>query len=131
MNNWDTFKINLEVAGDAEGELDKQQAIYEESWEASSKRVRAAWEGIYDSILDDDFFISINNGFADFLSGIENVIDGLGGMKGVVSVLGVALTKAFGPQLSKSINDIVFSLRGASGRWHREGCPLRPAFPPQ
>jgi hypothetical protein len=35
-------------------------------------------------LLNDKLFINFNNGFADFLSGIENVIDGLGGMKGVI-----------------------------------------------
>jgi hypothetical protein len=28
MDNWDTFKVNLEIAESSKGELDKQFAIY-------------------------------------------------------------------------------------------------------
>jgi hypothetical protein len=39
MDNWDFFQKNLSTATGAEGTLNKQFAIYEESWEAASKRM--------------------------------------------------------------------------------------------
>jgi hypothetical protein len=47
MDNWDFMKKNLNTAANAEGELQRQADIYAESWEAASKRVKAALETIY------------------------------------------------------------------------------------
>jgi hypothetical protein len=57
MSNYDTFKQNVTVSEMSTGELNKQADIYAESWEAASKRVKAAAEGVYSSVIDDDFFI--------------------------------------------------------------------------
>ena len=75
MDNWDFMKENLETAYTAEGTLQEQADIYAESWEASSKRVQAAAQGIYDSLLDENFFIGVNNILEDTLTGIEKLID--------------------------------------------------------
>jgi TP901 family phage tail tape measure protein len=67
MDNFDFYQQNIDIAKNSEGTLQRQQAIYEKSWEASSKRVKAAAETIYSSLLNDKFFIKLNNGFAGLL----------------------------------------------------------------
>jgi hypothetical protein len=39
---------------------------------------------LYDSILDDDFFIEITNGFADLIEFVEMAVDAMGGLKGLL-----------------------------------------------
>lgn len=89
MENWnagdsDSMMANLETAYNATGALQEQADIWGESWEAASNRVKTAAQGIYDSLLDDNLFIDFNNVFADMLTGVEQVIDGVGGLKGVI-----------------------------------------------
>ena len=115
MDNWGEFKINLKVAEDASGTLQEQQDIYAESWEAASKKVKASLEGIYDSLLNDKFFINLTNGFASVLNSIENVIDGLGGMKGAFFALSAITTKIFNKQLTESVSNLAFGIKGKLG----------------
>jgi hypothetical protein len=57
--------------------------------------VRAAAENIYQSLLDDKFFIGLTDGFGKFLELIQGTIDGLGGVKGVLSTVGAFITTIF------------------------------------
>ena len=100
MENFDFYKENLSVAQNAEGTLERQQAIYEKSWEAASKRVRASAESIYSDLIDDEFFTKLTDGFSKFLDIINNVITGLGGVKGVLMSLGGVLTATFSDQIA-------------------------------
>ena len=112
MDNWDFFQENVATARGAGGALDEQAEIYAESWEAARKRVKAAAEEIYNALLNDDFFIGLNNGFAGFLGIISNVIQGLGGLKGVLAGLGAAVTQIFGDQMAASIDRFFSNLQG-------------------
>ena len=110
MDNWDYFQQNLGVATGAEGTLNKQAEIYAESWEAVKKRVQAAAEGIYQSLLDDKFFISINNGFANLLGGLDAFIDGAGGLKTVlIGLAGIALS-TFAHQIPDALKTLRYNL---------------------
>jgi len=106
FENWDTFQENLSVANTANGTLQEQADIYAKSWEASQKRVKAAMEGIYQSIIDDDFFITLNDGLASALRGVNNLIKAFGGVPGVLSVIGTLMTKYFGNQMAEGIRNI-------------------------
>ena len=111
MSNWDKMEINLGVAADAEGTLQEQADIYAESWEAASKRVEAAAQGIYDSLINDDFFIDLLNGFEKLLSFVDAAIDGLGGMKGVLTMVVAVATKLFSGQIASSMNSMKDNLQ--------------------
>jgi hypothetical protein len=52
MENWDngdndSMKANLRTAEMSEGTLQEQADTYAESWEAASKRVQTAAQGLY------------------------------------------------------------------------------------
>jgi hypothetical protein len=103
MDNWnngdsDSMAANLATSYDATGALQDQADIYAESWEAAQKRVKASAEALYQSLIDDEFFINLLDGASKFLDFIKQAIDGLGGMKGLLAtistyILTIARTK--------------------------------------
>ena len=125
MDKWDFFQDNLSIANNSSGALEEQADIYAESWEAARDRVTAAAEDIYDSILDDKFFITILNGFEKLLTGVGEFTDSLNGLPGVLSVLGVIVTKVFSNQLAASVERIAFNIRSLSGQTQAAAEKLR------
>lgn len=115
MDNWDFMESNLELAENATGTLDEQADIYAESWEAARKRVKDAAQDIYDSLLDEKFFIGILNGFEDVLDIVGTFVDSLGGLPGVLSVLGLMFTKVFNQQLVNTIDNLAYGINSMTG----------------
>ena len=111
MDNWDYFEENVKVAEQSTGTLKEQAEIYAESWEASSKRVKAAAEGIYDKLLDEQFFIGINKILEGTLSHVGNLIDGLGGLPGVLSIISSLMLKAFGKDIATSLERFAYNIK--------------------
>ena len=128
MSNWDFMEENLEVARNAEGSLQEQADIYAESWEAAQKRVKAAWQEIYNQLLDDKFFIGLTNGFGKVLNEVSNVIDAFGGLKGVIPLLSTALLSLFGDKLANSINNATFNIELFSKKGQESLEKLRDSF---
>lgn len=111
MDNWDYFQENLGVANSSSGALQEQADIYAESWEAAQKRVQAAAESIYTTILNDEFFIALTNGFGKFLEILDNTIDTLGGLPGVLSTVSALMFKIFGKDMVSSIERWSYNLQ--------------------
>ena len=117
MENWnngdsDSMVANLQTADNASGALQEQADIYADSWEASSKRVKASLEAVYSSLLNDKFFIGLNNGIADVVDGVKIFIDSLGGVKGLLLAIGSVVTNVFSKQIAQSLQNAAFSLKG-------------------
>jgi hypothetical protein len=106
MDNYDTFKNNVSVATESEGTLTEQQKIYAESWEAASDRVKAAAQGVYDSILDDEFFIKLTDGFAKALEAVEGLMDGFGGLKGILMSVGSIILTTYANKMPATLNNL-------------------------
>ena len=111
MDNWDSFEVNLDIALNSDGELNKQSEIFAESWEAARNRVQAAMEDIYSSLINDKSFIKLNDTFAELLKGINSFIDGIGGMSGVLTGLGSIILTVFNKQITASLKDLTNNLR--------------------
>lgn len=116
MDNWDFMKENLETAKGATGELQKQADIFAESWEAARKNVKASAEGIYDSLVKDEFWIDLTNGFADGLKSVELFADSIGGLKGVLALATIAMNKLVGPKVAQSIRDVAYNIGILTGK---------------
>ena len=116
MNNWnngdnDSMMANLSTIEGSDGALQEQADIYAQSWEAAEKRVKAAAEGIYQSLLDDNFFISLTNGFANLLGGIDAFIDGAGGVKTVLLGIGGIVMSMFANKIPQALDTLKYNLR--------------------
>lgn len=111
MDNFDKFKENLSITQGAEGTLQKQQEIYERSWEASRKRVQAAAQSIYQDIIDDKFFITLNDLFANFLKIVNQAIKGLGGVKGLLAGIASVAATIFGNEMAGKVDRFIISLK--------------------
>ena len=111
MDNWSKFQDNLNTSLTSAGALQNQADIYAESWEAAKNRVKASLETIYDSLLDDEFFIDMTDNLADFIGFIDDLVKGLGGLKGVLRTVGVILTGVFSTQIANGINTMATSIR--------------------
>lgn len=106
MSNWDVMQSNLATTRSSEGELQDQQDIYAEGWEAAAKRVKAAAEEIYTSIFDDKFFIDILDFFAKFLNTIEKFMDAAGGLPVLLGTIGSILMTKFSGTIVDNIKNI-------------------------
>ena len=120
FDNWDQFQRNLDVTKNSEGTLEEQAEIYAESWEAARKRVQAAWQAIYQDLLDDSFFIWLKNAEAEILKGIHLLIQGIGGLKGVIPLVISAIMTLFGDKVANGIDSIRQRIRILTGEAERD-----------
>ena len=119
MENWqsksasdnDSMLANLATIKNSEGALQEQADIYAEGWEAAQDRVTAALEKIYNSILNSDFFIGVLKNTEKILGFVDNLIDGFGGLKGVIFNVGAILTKVFNKQLTQSLQNSAYAIK--------------------
>ena len=86
FENFDYYQELVGVAKNSEGELSKQAQIYEESWKAASKRVKASAEEIYNAIINDQMFIDLDNSLTGILHVIAQIVEAAGGLKGVFDI---------------------------------------------
>ena len=125
MNNQDMYKDAMNMATGAEGTLQEQADTYAKSWEAAQKRVKAAAQGIYDSLINDDFFIGLNDSIAGVLGLIEKLIDSMGGFSGVLSGLGMLAFKVFDKQINESLQKSIQSMYSMSAAGKHQNDLLR------
>lgn len=115
MDNWDFMEENLKTVEDSGGTLSEQAEIFGESWEAAANRVKASAEDVFDSLIDDKAIKDLMKGFAGILDTVANLIDTMGGLPGVLSLIGIMMTKAFGPQLAASIERMAYNVKSLMG----------------
>ena len=104
MDNYDTFKVNLEIAEDAKGTLEDQFKIYEQSWEGASNRLKASAEGMYSKLIPEDTLIEATDAIAKIVDGLGEVIDSFGGLKGILLTVTTILLNKFQPAIASAIN---------------------------
>lgn len=111
MDNWDFMEKNLATAESSSGALQAQADIYAESWEAASDRVTAAAEAIYSSLINDEFFIDLLNNIEKILKFVDSLIDSLGGLKGVLTTVGVVMTKVMHDSLAQGLTNMAYNIK--------------------
>lgn len=125
MDNWGDFEKNLQTAYSSTGTLEEQAEIFAESWEAARKRVKASAEDVYDSLINEDFFIGFDNGLSVILDRIAEVIDAMGGFKGVLSTVGALLTSVYGNKIAESIRNMAYNVSILSGAERQRAIDLK------
>ena len=107
MDNWDFMEENLATAKNSDGALQEQSEIYAESWEAARKRVQAALQGLYDELIDEEFFIKIADYTTKIVEGITSVIDKMGGVKGLL----ISIASVFMTQYANKVPSVLDNLK--------------------
>lgn len=125
MENKDYFKELVGVAKNSEGTLQEQADIYAESWEASKKRVQASLEEIYKQLVNDKFFIGLNDTLSDTLNITSKLIDSLGGLPGVLSVISTLMLKSFGPDIVNNMQRMASNLFIDSGAAQNQAAVMK------
>jgi len=85
--------------------------MYAESWMAASDRVRASWEGVWDSLINSDSFITVLDGISGLIGMLDTMVESFGGAGGTIALFGGLLGKAFTPQITKTIEDTAYNLK--------------------
>ena len=110
MDNFDFYKQNQDVAKNSAGTLEKQQEVFEKSWLAAQKRMKAAGESLVTDVFNDKAFI----GFTDFITGILNlldkVIDKVGGLKPIIFAIGSYLTKMHASKVTEMFTNGIYNI---------------------
>lgn len=125
MENKDYFKELVGVAKNSKGTLQEQADIYAESWEASKKRVQASLEEIYKQLVNDKFFIGLNDTLSDTLNITSKLIDSLGGLPGVLSVISTLMLKSFGPDIVNNMQRMASNLFIDSGAAENQAAVMK------
>lgn len=107
FDNWDMYNKAIETSMEAQGTLQKQQDIYMESTAAHLQQMQAAWEGVKDAILKPDDVNLVVDAFSTFGTITESLIENLGGLKGILSLVGAVGLQAFGPSIGNAIANMV------------------------
>ena len=128
MENKDYFKELVGVAKKSEGTLQEQADIYAESWEASKKRVQASLEEIYKQLVNDKFFIGLNDTLSDTINLTSKLIDSLGGLPGVLSVVSTLMLKSFGPDIVNNMQRMASNLFIDSGAAENQAAVMKKAM---
>ena len=116
MDHWDFFEDNLKTIENSEGALQEQQNTYAEGWEAARKRVKASWEGLYDDLIDEQSITKLDNALADVLDTLGGVIDGFGGLYGILTTIGGFVAQKLAKEVPSALNQITSYLSFKTGK---------------
>lgn len=120
MENWDYFKELVDVSYGSTGTLNEQAQIYAESWEAATKKVKASLEGLWNTLINSEFWIGATNTMADLIEMTDHFVSALGGLAPVLTIVAAKMVQAFGPEIGNSINNTVLRFQDAIGVTEKE-----------
>ena len=113
FNNWDMYTKALETSANAAGTLNEQNEIYLESTEAHLKRLTAAKEGLFDSLLEADGINPLIDDLTNIVEALEKVVDAAGGMKGALAGVSSLFTRLFSKQIAQNIEPFISNIISA------------------
>lgn len=112
FDNWEMYEQAMSTSLNATGTLAAQQAIYMDSLEGRLHEMKAASEGVFDSLFDTETIKEIVDDLTDLLEAVEYVIDSFGGMKGVIMGVSAALTGLFHGQIVSGLAQFANNIMG-------------------
>ena len=103
MDNWNIMQDNVEIAKQANGTLEEQFKIYEDSAEAHKERMEASAESLKGLLLGGEDLKGYYEFMTDFLDIITKVLDAVGGLPTILAAVAAALLKVYQPQVGTFI----------------------------
>jgi len=77
-------------------------------------------EALYSSLIDDKFFINLNNGLSNVLTGVNSFIQNLGGVKGALMNIGTIALNVFDKQMTQSLDNLIHNVKLTFGVTEKE-----------
>lgn len=112
FDNWEMYERAMTTSVNAAGTLSAQQAIYLDSLEAHLEKLSTTAEDLYSSLFDEETLKDFIDGLTVAVQGIDNFVEGIGGMKGVLLGAGVVFTRVMHGQIVSSISQATENLLG-------------------
>lgn len=103
MENQDLYKKSMGIAANSSGELSKQASIFEESWRGAANRVQASLEKLYSQLVNDKAMTKMLDIAEKFVTTLGGIIDGFGGLGGVITSVGSLLTRYFSADIASGM----------------------------
>lgn len=121
FDNWDMYDTAAQKSADAAGTLQEQQDIYMDSIEAHLNQLKASTEDLYDSLMNPEGIKPVIDAATKLVDLFGNMIDSIGGMKGVLMLLPPILLKMFGPSMANGMVTFINNIKTmtAAGRQER------------
>lgn len=88
FDNWNMYQQAKSTSENSAGSLQKQQEIYLDSLDAHLNKLTAEAEELYQTLMDPEGLNPLIDALTTIVGLAENVVEGLGGGKGVVGVVG-------------------------------------------
>ena len=88
FDNWDMYQQAKSTSENSAGSLQKQQEIYLDSLDAHLNKLTAEAEELYQTLMDPEGLNPLIDALTTIVGLVENVVEGLGGGKGVLGVVG-------------------------------------------
>ena len=111
FNNWKSYNKNLDMSmNDSAGSLEKMQKIYEQSWVATSKRVKAALQGIMQNAVNSKDLIGAIDTFGKLLNRVGDVTKAIGGIGPALLLSGAVMINHFAPSIENGAKKAINSM---------------------
>lgn len=111
FENWDMYEDALSMSKNSLGELQKEQDVYMESTQAHIEKMRASFEGLYNSLLDGDSINLVTDAVSGLVQQLTNVVDIIGGGSGALLNLGAVATRVFSKQISQGATTAIQNIK--------------------
>lgn len=111
MDNWNVMENNLETTEQANGALQEQQRIYEESTRAAEERMKVAGEALKSTLLGGDDLNKFYNFGAGTLEVINELLEAFGGLPTILLAVAAALTKIYQPQVATFMSKMGIAIK--------------------
>ena len=115
MDNWDVMEENVELAKEANGALETQHEIWATGIEGATGRVQEELNEIKNSLLGENDLLPLLNIAEGFLDFIGDLVDSLGGLPGLLSIIASVGLKIWGPQAAGALQGMISGMKSLYG----------------
>lgn len=103
FENWDMYESARLTSQGSAGTLQKQQEIYLDSLEAKLNRLSVAGEKVFDNLIDSESTKKLIDFISGLIEGLGELVEGFGGLAGILPSVGALLTNLFNAQLGQGL----------------------------
>ena len=110
FNNWEMYQDALTVSMEATGAAEEQNAKRLDSLKAKTNQLKSATEELYMTLLDSDGFKVMVEGATLLVQALTKIVDLLGGLVPILSIIGPAFLMAFGQKVVYDLRESLITL---------------------